>query len=74
MHTKLEKRGEDLVLLFEQALLDRLGIDSTTELSITTDGERILVVPVDSERRKRFEEALQAINEQYGGLLSRLAD
>ena len=42
---------------------------------VVTDGRALVVVPAhDKRRRKRFQDALTACNEQYGKALKRLAE
>jgi antitoxin component of MazEF toxin-antitoxin module len=74
MDAKLSKIGDDWAVVIDQSLLDALDITAETALSVTTDGESIVIVPEDLEHRKRFEQALNKIHQQYGGMLKRLAD
>jgi antitoxin component of MazEF toxin-antitoxin module len=72
---KLSKHGNSLALVIDRSILELLGIDEETTLNISTDGRALVVVPVhDKRRRKRFQEALTACNEQYGKALKRLAE
>ena len=75
MIKKLSKHGNSLALVMDRSILDLLHIDEKTSLSISTDGESIVVSPVrDKKRRQRFEEALVSSNERYGKALKRLAE
>ena len=75
MIKKLSKHGNSLALVIDRSILELLGIDETTSLDISTDGRALVIVPApDKRRRKRFEEALAAGNEQYGEALKRLAE
>jgi antitoxin MazE len=75
MIKKLSKHGNSLALVMDRSILDLLHIDEKTSLSISTDGESIVVSPVrDKKRRQRFEEALASSNERYGKALKRLAE
>lgn len=72
---KLSKHGNSLALVIDRSILELLGIDEQTALEISTDGRALVVVPAqDKRRRKRFEGALTACNEQYGKALKRLAE
>jgi antitoxin component of MazEF toxin-antitoxin module len=72
---KLSKHGNSLALVIDRSILELLGIDEETTLNISTDGRALVVVPAqDKRRRKRFQEALTACNEQYGKALKRLAE
>ncbi|HUT91013.1 MAG TPA: hypothetical protein VMY37_16035 [Thermoguttaceae bacterium] len=75
MIKKLSKHGNSLALVIDRPILELLGIDERTSLSISTDGEALVIVPVrDKKRRKRFEEALASTNRRYGKALKRLAE
>jgi antitoxin component of MazEF toxin-antitoxin module len=75
MTKKLSKHGNSLALVIDRPILELLGIDERTSLDISTDGRALIVVPTqDRRRRKRFEQALAACNEQYGDALKRLAE
>lgn len=72
---KLCKHGNSLALVIDRSILDLLGIDEKTTLEVSTDGRALVVVPApDKRRRKRFQGALTACNEQYGKALKRLAE
>ncbi|MHB1036006.1 MAG: AbrB/MazE/SpoVT family DNA-binding domain-containing protein [Pirellulales bacterium] len=75
MTKKLSKHGNSLALVIDRSILELLGIDEQTTLDISTDGKALLIVPAhDKRRRKRFQQALAACNEQYGEALKRLAE
>jgi antitoxin component of MazEF toxin-antitoxin module len=75
MTKKLSKHGNSLALVIDRSILELLGIDERTTLDISTDGRALLIVPAhDKQRRKRFQQALAACNEQYGAALKRLAE
>lgn len=71
----LTKHGDNLVLVMDRSVLDALKIDQDTPLEISTDGQVLIISPVrDEERRKRFKEALESANRNYGRALARLAE
>ena len=75
MTKKLCKHGNSLALVIDRSILELLGIDERTALDISTDGRALVIAPApDKRRRKRFEQALTACNEQYGEALKRLAE
>jgi len=75
MIKKLSRHGNSLALVIDRSILDLLRIDQRTPLEISTDGRALIVVPArDARRRKRFDDALDACNEQYGKALKRLAE
>ena len=72
---KLSKHGNSLALVIDRSILELLGIDEGTPLDISTDGRALVVTPAhDQRRRKRFQEAVTACNQQYGQALKRLAE
>ncbi|MCX7426990.1 MAG: AbrB/MazE/SpoVT family DNA-binding domain-containing protein [Planctomycetia bacterium] len=75
MTKKLSKHGNSLALVIDRPILDLLGIDEQTPLNISTDGRVLVIAPApDKRRRKEFQRALDACNEQYGETLKRLAE
>ena len=75
MVKRLTKHGNSLALIIDRAILDLLDIDASTPLSLSTDGDCLVVTPVkDPERLKRFEASLKKTNERHGGALKRLAE
>lgn len=75
MIKKLTRHGNSAALVIDRAVLDLLNIDIDTPLEVSTDGKALIVTPVhDEERRKRFEEALEKTNKNYGRALKRLAE
>jgi antitoxin MazE len=73
---KLTKHGNSYALIIERAILDLLGIDSTTPLQISTpDGCSIVITPLKKAAQKRkFKSALKKINKRYGRVLKSLAE
>jgi len=73
---KLTKHGNSYALIIERAILELLGIDSSTMLQISTpDGSSIVITPVKNPAQKRkFSAALKKINKKYGKALKRLAE
>ncbi len=75
MTKKLSKHGNSLALVIDRSILELLGIDEQTTLDISTDGRVLVIAPSpDKRRRKRFQQALDACNEQYAAALERLAE
>ena len=75
MIKKLSKHGNSLALVIDRPILDLLNISEDTELEVTTDGRVLVVAPAaDAERKKKFEQALEATNRRYGRTLKRLSE
>lgn len=75
MIKRLTKHGNSLALVIDRPVLDLLEIDCDTPLSVSTDGNCLIVSPVrDEKRQKEFLAALAEGNRRYGKMLKRLAD
>ncbi|MBI4735184.1 MAG: AbrB/MazE/SpoVT family DNA-binding domain-containing protein [candidate division NC10 bacterium] len=75
MVKRLTKHGNSLALVIDRGVLDLLDIDGETPLSVTTDGQCLIVTPVrNPQREKRFRTALKEVNRRYGRALRRLAE
>jgi antitoxin MazE len=75
MVKRLTKHGNSLALVIDRGVLDLLDIDTDTPLSVTTDGNCLIITPVrDPQREKRLRAALAEGNRRYGKMLKRLAD
>ncbi|GMU57861.1 MAG: hypothetical protein AMXMBFR33_70070 [Candidatus Xenobia bacterium] len=71
----LTKHGNSYALIIERPIMELLGIDADTPLSITTDGKALVIHPVhDEQRDERFRAALEKVNERHAGALRRLAE
>ncbi len=71
----LTKHGNSLALVIDRGILDLLNIDKDTPLSVTTDGNCLVIKPArDPEREKKFRAALEEVNRKYGPALKRLAE
>jgi antitoxin MazE len=74
MIKRLTKHGNSLALIIDKSILELLQIDVQTPLSITTDGECLVVSPArDAGRQRQFRRALKGVNTRYAGALKRLA-
>lgn len=75
MVKRLTKHGNSLALVIDRGVLNLLDIDSETPLSVTTDGNSLIVSPLrDKQNKKAFRAALKEGNRRYGKMLKRLAD
>ncbi len=75
MVERLTKHGNSLALVIEMSVLELLRIGAETPLSISTDGNCLIISPVrPAKRRKEFGEALERVNHRYGKTLKRLAE
>lgn len=75
MLKRLTKHGNSFALVIDKAILELLRITPKTPLDISTDGRTLVVSPVsEAKKRKRFNTALEKINQRYGDVLKRLAE
>ncbi len=75
MRKKLTKTGNSLALVLDKPLLDRVGIDASTPLEVSTDGQVIVISPVRARRRTaRLKRVVEEVHRRYGGAFRRLAE
>lgn len=75
MVKKLTKTGNSLALVLDRPLLDRLKINGSTPLEVSTDGQVIVISPVrDRRRTARLKRIVEEAHRQYGGVFRRLAE
>lgn len=75
MVKRLTKHGNSLALVIDKGVLDLLGIGPDTPLSISTDGNCLIISPVRSTKRHRaLRDALAKVNKRHGKTLKRLAE
>jgi antitoxin component of MazEF toxin-antitoxin module len=75
MRKKLTKTGNSLALVLDKPLLDRVGIDASTPLEVSTDGQVIVISPVRARRRTaRLKRVVEEVHRRYSGAFRRLAE
>lgn len=75
MVKRLTRTGNSLALILEKPLLEQVGIDESTEVEISTDGDVIVISPVRTKKHAaRLGQALKEINERYAGVFKRLSE
>jgi antitoxin MazE len=71
----LTKCGNSRALVIDKAILDLLKITDETPLEISTDGKKLMVVPMpDARRREKFRRVLKRSDEKFGDAYRNLAD
>ena len=73
MRKKLSAIGNSLGIVIEKPILELLNIDRETELEISTDGNRLILEPVRSARRKKLTEAAQRAMDAHDETFRKLA-
>ena len=72
---KLQRRGNRLSLEIPGEFEEKLGIVDGTLVELSVCGDCLIVQTAnDSERRMRFEQALDSVIQRHGEALRRLAD
>lgn len=75
MRKKLTKTGNSLALVLDKPLLERVGIDASTPLEVSTDGQVIVISPVrDRRRTARLKRVVAEAHRRYSGAFRRLAE
>ena len=75
MIKRLARHGNSFALVIDKAILELLNITTKTALDVSTDGRMLVIAPMnEAKKRKRFNLALEKINEKYGDVLKRLAE
>ena len=75
MQKRLTKIGNSLGIVLDRPLLERLGVDSETDLEVSTDGSVILITPVRSKKRDaRLKKVTDRAFETYAGAFKKLAE
>ncbi len=75
MRKKLTKTGNSLALVLDKPLLDQVGIDASTSLEVSTDGQVIVISPVRSRQRTaKLKRVVEEAHRRYGGVFRRLAE
>lgn len=75
MRTRLIRTGDSLTLILDKPLLEQAGIDESTEIEVSTDGDVIVISPVRTKQHSaKLSKAIGEINERYAGVLKRLSE
>jgi antitoxin MazE len=75
MITKLLKAGDSWAIPIDKDVMDSAKINPETLVDVSAKGDCIILAPIrDTEEQKKFEEALEKVNKNYGAMLQRLAD
>jgi antitoxin component of MazEF toxin-antitoxin module len=75
MKTHLVQYGNDLALIIEKQILSQLAIQPDTALEVATDGNVLLLTPVNNpESNAKFCDALKEGNTKYAETLKKLAE
>ncbi len=75
MIKKLTRTGNSIAVVLDKPLLEELGLDESSEVEVSTNGQIIVITPKRSTARDRkFRKAVDKINSKYAGLFKRLSE
>jgi antitoxin component of MazEF toxin-antitoxin module len=75
MIKKLSKHGNSLALVIDRPILELLKIDEGTSLEMSTDGQSLLISPVqDAKKKMNLAAALERGHKRYEKAFRRLAE
>lgn len=75
MVKKLAQHGDALALVFDQSLLNQLGIDENTSLELRTNGRGIYIQPVGpSAGEDDLDAVMREIEDRYEAVFQKLAE
>jgi antitoxin component of MazEF toxin-antitoxin module len=70
VRTKLTRIGDEVALVLNDALLDQLGIDETSEVEVSASGNVLTM----SRVQPPLDDILDELDEQYASVFKRLAE
>jgi antitoxin component of MazEF toxin-antitoxin module len=71
----LTKHGNSLALILDKPILELLGIQPETPITITTDGKSLILSPVqDVEHSEKLEQIRRKVNAKYETAFRKLAN
>jgi antitoxin component of MazEF toxin-antitoxin module len=73
MRKRLSAIGNSLGLVIEKPILELLHIDRETDLDMTTDGERLIITPIQRQRRARVLAAAKRVMDAHDKTFRKLA-
>ncbi|MEM1353461.1 MAG: AbrB/MazE/SpoVT family DNA-binding domain-containing protein [Planctomycetota bacterium] len=71
----LTKHGDQLALVIEKPILDLLGIDADTPLTIRSNGRGFYIAPAnDPAALEELDQIMQQIEDRYENVFQKLAE
>ncbi len=75
MTTTLIRHGNSLALVIDKPILEQMGVDETTPLTLAFDGCCLIVAPAPGDaRRKAVRAAIDEIHHEFGNAMKKLAE
>jgi antitoxin MazE len=70
----LTRHGNSLAHIIEKPILEQMGVDENTPLTLAFDGRCLIVTRAsNTARRKRVRSAIDEIHHEFGNAMKRLA-
>jgi antitoxin component of MazEF toxin-antitoxin module len=75
MTKTLTRHGNSLALVIDKPILEQMGVDETTPLTLAFDGRCLVVAPASTTaRRKMVRSAIDEIHHEFGKAMKKLAE
>lgn len=75
MRKKLTRIGGEVALVLDAPLLEQFGLNESSEVELSTNGDVLIVTPIpDDAHPRKLNEILDELDEQYAGVFRRLAE
>lgn len=75
MPKTLTRTGNSLALVLDKPILEATGIDASTPLEVSTDGDVIVISPVRSKKRTaKLRKIMEELDAEHAGAFRRLAE
>ncbi|MEZ4222104.1 MAG: AbrB/MazE/SpoVT family DNA-binding domain-containing protein [Polyangiaceae bacterium] len=75
MAKTLTRTGNSFAIVLDKPLLEATGIDASTPLEVSTDGDVIVISPVRAKRRTaKLKRILDDLDREHAGAFKRLAE
>lgn len=72
LQKKLKKQGNSYALIIEKPILQLLHYDLNTVFSVTTDGKKLILEPIDTQLEK-VKDAADLLMDKYSDVFEKLA-
>jgi antitoxin component of MazEF toxin-antitoxin module len=75
MTKTLTRHGNSLALVIDKPILEQMGVDETTPLTLAFDGRCMIIARASSSsRRKIVRSAIDEIHREFGNAMKKLAE
>jgi antitoxin MazE len=75
MTKTLTRHGNSLALVIDKPILEQMGVDETTPLTLAFDGRCLVIAPASGNtRRKAVCSAIDEIHREFGNAMKKLAE